>query len=90
MFDATFNIVNTWWTTVMFGTLKDGSLQIDSLALNNCFSYRNVFQNSVKVFQAWFKVKKQNIKQNKKKQNKKKTKKEHFFFVNKCSNFRVI
>ena len=31
----------------MFGTLKDGSLEITSLALNNSFSYRNVFQNGV-------------------------------------------
>ena len=34
-------------TTVMFGTLKDGSLEINPLALNNCLSYRNVFQNGV-------------------------------------------
>ena len=34
-------------TTVIFGTLKD-SLEINSLALNNCFNYyRNVFQNGV-------------------------------------------
>ena len=35
------------WTTVILGTLKDDSLEINSLALNNCFSYRNVFQNGV-------------------------------------------
>ena len=34
MFGATFNLV-TRQTTVSFGTLKDGSLQINSLALNN-------------------------------------------------------
>ena len=34
----------------MFGTLKDGSLEINSLDLNNCFSYRNVYQNGVKRF----------------------------------------
>ena len=34
-------------TTVIFRTLKGGSLQINSLALKNCFSYRNVFQNGV-------------------------------------------
>ena len=28
-------------------TLKDNSLEINSLSLNNCFSYRNVFQNGV-------------------------------------------
>ena len=32
---------------LIFGTLKDGFLEINSLALNNCFSYRNVFQNGV-------------------------------------------
>ena len=32
---------------MIFGTFKDGSLQINSLALNNCLSYRNVFQNGV-------------------------------------------
>ena len=36
--------------TVIFGTLKDGSLEINSLALNHCFSYRNVWQNGVKAF----------------------------------------
>ena len=34
-------------TTVSFGTLKDGSLQSNSLALNNNFSYRKIFQNGV-------------------------------------------
>ena len=36
-------------TTIIFGSLKVGSLKISSLALNNnyCFSYRNVFQNVV-------------------------------------------
>ena len=34
-------------TTVIFETLKDGSLEINRLALNNGFSYRNVFQNGV-------------------------------------------
>ena len=34
-------------TTVIFVTQKDGSLQINSLASNNCFSYRNVFQKGV-------------------------------------------
>ena len=37
----------TCQTTVVFGTLKDDSLQITNLALANCFSYRNVFQNDV-------------------------------------------
>ena len=34
-------------TTVIFGRLKDGGLQITSLASTNCFTYRNVFQNGV-------------------------------------------
>ena len=47
--DRAFNvtIVDVWCNflpgytfriTVIFGTLKDGSLQINSLALNDCFS----------------------------------------------------
>ena len=31
----------------MFEPLKDGSLQINSLVSNNCFSYRNVFETDV-------------------------------------------
>ena len=34
-------------TTIIFGTLKDGSQKINSLSLKNCFSYRNVLQNGV-------------------------------------------
>ena len=30
-------------------TLKGGSLEINSLALTNCFNYRNVFQNGVNI-----------------------------------------
>ena len=33
--------------TVIFGTLKDVSLLINTLALNICFSYRNMFQKGV-------------------------------------------
>ena len=33
-----------------FGTLKDGSFETDSLALNNCFSYKNVFQEGTILF----------------------------------------
>ena len=33
--------------TVIFGTLKDDSLKVNSLPLNYCFSHRNVFQNGV-------------------------------------------
>ena len=34
-------------TTVIFGTLQYGSLKINNLALNNCFSHRSIFQNGV-------------------------------------------
>ena len=33
--------------TVIFGTLKDGSLLINTLASKICFNYRNMFQNGV-------------------------------------------
>ena len=33
--------------TVIFRTLKDGSLLINTLASHICFSYRNMFQNGV-------------------------------------------
>ena len=42
-----FKIVCTCRINVIFGTLKDGSLLINSLASNICFSYRNMFQNGV-------------------------------------------
>ena len=42
-----FKIVFTCRITVIFGTLKDGSLLIDTLASNICFSYRNMFQNGL-------------------------------------------
>ena len=35
------------WRAVIFGTLKDDSLKINSFALNNNFNYRNVFLNGV-------------------------------------------
>ena len=35
--------------TVIFGTLNDGSLLIDTLASNSCFTYRNMFQNVVEA-----------------------------------------
>ena len=44
MFGVTFNLVTRVGLTVIFGVLKDGSL-INILASNNCFIYRNVFQN---------------------------------------------
>ena len=34
-------------SAVIFRTLKDDSLWINILASNNCFSYRNIFQNGV-------------------------------------------
>ena len=42
-----FKIGFTCWITVIFGTLKEGSLLINTLASNICFSYRNMFQNGV-------------------------------------------
>ena len=53
-----FKIDFTCLITVMFGTLKDGSLLINTLASNICFSYRNMFQNGVdalsKIVDAFF------------------------------------
>ena len=42
-----FKIGFTYRITVIFGTLKDGSLLINTLASNIWFSYRNIFQNGV-------------------------------------------
>ena len=42
-----FKIGFTCRITVIFGTLKDGSLLINTLASNICFSYRNMFQTGV-------------------------------------------
>ena len=42
-----FKIGFTCRSTIIFGTLKDGSLLINTLASNICFSYRNIFQNGV-------------------------------------------
>ena len=42
-----FKIGFTCRITVIFGTLKDESLLINTLASNICFSYRNMFQNGV-------------------------------------------
>ena len=42
-----FKIGFTCRIIVIFGTLKDGSLLINTLASNICFSYRNIFQNGV-------------------------------------------
>ena len=42
-----FKLGFTCRITVIFGTLKDGSLLINTLASNICFSYRNTFQNGV-------------------------------------------
>ena len=48
MFGATFNLVTRVGLPYFFGTMKDG-LEINSIALNNCFSNRNVFQNGVTI-----------------------------------------
>ena len=42
-----FKLGFTCWITVIFGKLKDGSLLINILASNICFSYRNMLQNGV-------------------------------------------
>ena len=42
-----FKIGFTCRIAVIFGTLKDGSLLINTLASNICFSYGNMFQNGV-------------------------------------------
>ena len=42
-----FKIGFTCRITVIFGTLKDGSLWINTLASNIWFSYRNIVQNGV-------------------------------------------
>ena len=44
-----FKIGFTCRISVIFGTLKDGSLLINTSASNICFSYRNMFQNGVDV-----------------------------------------
>ena len=54
MFGVTFNLVNTCRTAVIFGTLTDGGLQINSLEINNCFSCRNVSQNGVNALSFGF------------------------------------
>ena len=44
MFSATFKLSCTCRTTVIFGTLQNSFLEINSLALlkRNCFTYRNI------------------------------------------------
>ena len=42
-----FNIGFTCRITVIFGTLKEGSLLINTSASNIYFSYRNMFQNGI-------------------------------------------
>ena len=43
---SNFKLGFTCRITVSFRTLKDGSLLINTLASNICFSYRNMFQNA--------------------------------------------
>ena len=60
-----FKIGFTCRITVIFGTLKDGSLLINTLASNICFSYINMFQNGVdalsKIVNAFFCQRAQNF-----------------------------
>ena len=45
-----FKIGFTCRITIIFGTLNGGSLLINTLASNICFSYRNMFRNGVDAF----------------------------------------
>ena len=54
MFGKTIILVTRVRLPISFGTLKDGSLTIKSLQLNNCFSDRNCKMAS-KLYQKWFK-----------------------------------
>ena len=45
--NCNFKIGFKCWITVIFGSLKDGSLLINTLASNIWFSHRNMFQNGV-------------------------------------------
>ena len=56
MFGATLNL---YVLDYSFGALKDSGLKSNRIALNNCFSYRNVFQNVVKLLSKF--VLKQNV-----------------------------
>ena len=40
-------------TTVIFGTTKDGSLVLNTLASWNCFTCRNLFQNGANDMSEW-------------------------------------
>ena len=54
MFGADFNLVTRDRLPYSFEHWKDGSLQINILALNNCFSHRNIFQNDVNALSKMF------------------------------------
>ena len=49
MFGATFNLVTRVDLPYFIEHLKDSSLKTNSLLINKCFSYRNVFQNGEKA-----------------------------------------
>ena len=40
-------------TTVIFGKTKDGSLELNTLASWNCFTFRNLFQNGANDMSEW-------------------------------------
>ena len=75
-------------TTVIFGTLKDGSLEINNIALNNCFSYRNSSKIASMLCEKYLK-KKQNKTKQKQKQKQTKTNKKtnKTGFCHKAQNF---
>ena len=56
-FGASFNLVSSYtrWTTVICGTLKNGSLQINSLASNRCFSSETSSNMASTLYQNGFK-----------------------------------
>ena len=49
MFGATLNLVTRVGLTMIFGTLKDSSLNFSNLPLITYFSYNNVLQNGAKT-----------------------------------------
>ena len=50
MFGATFNLVTSVGVPLFLNTVRYSSLEINSIALNNCFNYINVLQNGVNAF----------------------------------------
>ena len=49
VFTATWNLVTRVRLLSFFGTLKYENLLINMVSPNNCFSYRNIFQNGIEA-----------------------------------------